>query len=291
MDPALLREREKFLKANSRNIGVPKIPSVTPSISKPSSSKPKKKQPKSDDPLKHMKSLPNMEYNDRASEFTNQNSSLFGMMAKIVDFMKKKYLEGAPWPLSLRDCLDEMKAAGMSRATEKWLTEKLPENKKLTWDGDGKFCFKPPYKLRSDASIIAQLQKNYRDGKGAILLSELNECFAKAEERMEKLGPACITIPCQVNKRKDKAYFYNDTEVGIDVDDEFKALWRSSNVDALDEKKIDEYLNKHGLSIIKDQGPKRYMHSAPKRKAAKRRGTGKIQNTHMSDILINFEQT
>jgi hypothetical protein len=29
-------------------------------------------------------------------------------MAKIVDFMKKRHLNGQQWPLSLRELLDEM---------------------------------------------------------------------------------------------------------------------------------------------------------------------------------------
>jgi transcription initiation factor TFIIE subunit beta len=134
-----------------------------------------------------------------------------------------------------------------------------------------------------------QLAKNYRDGKGAVLLSELNECIAKADERMTKIGPSVVTIPCQVSKKKDKAYFYNDPDIGITVDEEFIGLWRSSNVENLDEKKIDEYLAKHGLSIIKDQAPKRYTRgeNAQKRKHARR--PGKIQNTHMEGILETYE--
>lgn len=91
-----------------------------------------------------------------------------------------------------------------------------------------------------------------------------------------------------MNKKKDKAYFYNDTDIGLTVEEEFVGLWRSSNVENLDEKKIEEYLSKHGLSIIKDQAPKRLVHTAAgRRKQVKR--PGKIQNTHMAGILETYE--
>jgi transcription initiation factor TFIIE subunit beta len=294
MDPALLRQRELFMKANARNINnAPKFNASAANVASSTDKKPKKKStaPKKEDELRHLKSLPNFDYaSGKVDAMTSANSSLFGMMAKIVDYMKKRHLENQAWPLTLNECLDEMKQT-VAKKTELWLLEKLPQNPKLLFDEHGKFCFKPLYKIKTDQQIIAQLAKNYRDGKGAMLLSDLSECFAKADERMAKLGPSCITIPCQVHKKKDKAYFFNDPDVGITVEDEFIGLWRSSNVENLDEKKIDEYLAKHGLSIIKDQAPKRYVRgdNAQKRKQARR--PGKIQNTHMAGILETYETT
>uniref|UniRef100_A0AC34GY02 Transcription initiation factor IIE subunit beta n=1 Tax=Panagrolaimus sp. ES5 TaxID=591445 RepID=A0AC34GY02_9BILA len=291
MDPKLIQQREDFLKANKRNINnAPKFNTASAANVASTDKKPKKKAAptKSQDELRHMKSLPNFDYSSgKVDLVTSANSSLFGMMAKIVDYMKKRHLENQAWPLTLNECLDEMKQT-VAKKTEQWLIEKLPENPKLLFDEHGKFCFKPMYKLKTDEQIKAQLAKNYRDGKGAILLSDLNECFAKADERMSKVGPSCITIPCQVQKKKDKAYFFNDPDVGITVDDEFVGLWRSSNVENLDEKKIDEYLAKHGLSIIKDQAPKRLIHG-PTHKRKQNKRPGKIQNTHMGDILESYE--
>jgi transcription initiation factor TFIIE subunit beta len=293
MDPKLLQQRAEFLKASTRNINnAPKFNASTANVAASTSSKTKKKAPqqsKTQDELRHMKSLPNFDYSSgKVDAISTVNSSLFGMMAKIVDYMKKRHLENQGWPLTLNECLDEMKQT-VAKKTEQWLIEKLPENPKLQFDEHGKFCFKPMYKLKSDEQIKALLAKHYRDAKGAILLSDLNECFAKADERMSKLGPTCVTIPCQVQKKKDKAYFYNDPDVGITVDDEFVGLWRASNVDHLDEKKIDEYLAKHGLTIIKDQAPKRLIHGPNTHKRKQARRPGKIQNTHMGDILESYE--
>ena len=101
---------------------------------------------------------------------------------------------------------------------------------------------------------------------------------------------AILSCIFQVNKKKDKAYFYNDNSVDMTVEEDFKSLWRTSNVESLDEKKIEEYLNKHGLSILKDQGVKRIIHGPPKRKAQRRRANVKIQNVHMPEgLLQNYE--
>uniref|UniRef100_A0AC34GS47 Transcription initiation factor IIE subunit beta n=1 Tax=Panagrolaimus sp. ES5 TaxID=591445 RepID=A0AC34GS47_9BILA len=292
MDSKLKQQREEFLKANKRNINnAPKFDASSTAANVVASSakkKPKKKTTltKFQDKLRYMKTLPNFDSEQQISLATS--SSLFGMMAKIVDYMKKRHLENQGWPLTLKECFDEMKQT-IPKKTEQWLMEKLPENPKLIFDEKGKFCFKPIYKIKTDEQIKALLEKNYREGKGAILLSNLNECFAKADERMSKLGPFCIAIPCIAEKKKDIAYFYNDPDIGITVDDGFLSLWRISSVENLDEKKIEEYLAKYGLTIIKDQAPKRIVHGPNTRKRKHTQRLGKIQNTHMGDILENYE--
>jgi transcription initiation factor TFIIE subunit beta len=158
MDPALLRQREQFLKANARNINnAPKFNASAANVTSTSERKPKKKStaPKSQDELRHLKSLPNFDYaSGKVDAVSSANSSLFGMMAKIVDYMKKRHLENQAWPLTLNECLDEMKQT-VAKKTEQWLLEKLPENPKLLFDDQGKFCFKPQYKIKTDQQIIA----------------------------------------------------------------------------------------------------------------------------------------
>lgn len=92
-----------------------------------------------------------------------------------------------------------------------------------------------------------------------------------------------------MNKRKDKAFFYNDPEVDMKIDEEFVKLWRGVNVDHLDEKKVEEYLQKHGISTVKDLAPHR-VNGVPKRKQAKRRANTKVQNTHMEGVLEEYDQ-
>jgi hypothetical protein len=91
----------------------------------------------------------------------------------------------------------------------------------------------------------------------------------------------------QVNKRKDHAYFFNDPETDYKIDSDFVSLWRLVAVDHIDENKISEYLQKHGISNVKDLAPHRPT-GVPKRKAGKRRANTKVQNVHMGDILEEY---
>lgn len=49
---------------------------------------------------------------------------------------------------------------------------------------------------------------------------------------------------------KKKVLFYNDRSADLQVDEEFQKLWRSVAVDAMDDAKIDEYLEKQGKRIM-----------------------------------------
>lgn len=69
---------------------------------------------------------------------------------------------------------------------------------------------------------------------------------------------------------------------------EFKNLWRNASVDHLDEKKIEEYLQKHGIDVMKDFGPKKVIVAPPKRKLPRRRANQKVHNEHLTDILEDY---
>lgn len=70
---------------------------------------------------------------------------------------------------------------------------------------------------------------------------------------------------------------------------EFKGLWRNASVDHLDEKKIEEYLQKHGIDTMRDLAPKRKIVGPPKRKAMKRRANQKVHNEHLSNVLEDYD--
>jgi len=70
----------------------------------------------------------------------------------------------------------------------------------------------------------------------------------------------------------------------------FKALWRSVAIEHLDEKKIDEYLHKHGIESMKDLPAQRGLGAAqvPKRKVRKR--PTMVHNEHLkqSGLLVDY---
>lgn len=109
-----------------------------------------------------------------------------------------------------------------------------------------------------------------------------------------------IIVNTQVNKRKDRVFFFNDPETDHDVDEggeppkalsaDFKALWRNVSVDHLDERKIEEYLQKHGIDAMKDLAPRKMAFGPPKRKAPKRKLNQKVHNEHLTDLLQDYEE-
>ncbi|RCN43698.1 hypothetical protein ANCCAN_10342 [Ancylostoma caninum] len=70
---------------------------------------------------------------------------------------------------------------------------------------------------------------------------------------------------------------------------EFKQIYRKVSVDHLDEKKIEEYLQKHGIDAMKDLAPKKIGVGQLKRKAPKRRQNHKVQNQHLEGVLEDYE--
>lgn len=74
------------------------------------------------------------------------------------------------------------------------------------------------------------------------------------------------------------------------VDDEFQKLWRSVTVDAMDDAKIDEYLEKQGIRSMQDHGPKKPL--IPKRKKGgqkKRQFKKPRDNEHLAHVLETYE--
>lgn len=76
----------------------------------------------------------------------------------------------------------------------------------------------------------------------------------------------------------------------LQVDEEFRKLWRTIAVDALDDAKIDEYLKKQGIRTMQDQGVRK---TEPKRKkpTAKRRAFKRPRdNEHLADVLETYDE-
>lgn len=74
------------------------------------------------------------------------------------------------------------------------------------------------------------------------------------------------------------------------IDEEFQKFWRAVTVDAMDDAKIDEYLEKQGIRSMQDHGLKKPV--LPKRKKAsnkKRQFKKPRDNEHLADVLETYE--
>ncbi|VDM95413.1 unnamed protein product [Thelazia callipaeda] len=288
MDPALLKQQVAFKARAAQSLEM--IQNNTASTSHTTydaEASRKRKRKVYSDPQLVAKSL--ADFNSKnAMTASASNAANFGTMAKIVDYMKKRHLSSQQWSLSLKELLEELQIYDIGKKSEAWLQESLPMNPRLSVDENGKFIFKPPYKVKGKNSLLALLKKYHIEGKGGILLSDLNECIPSAEKHIEALGNVVIDVQTVINKRKDHVYFYNDVDTDYEVDEKFRSLWRNASVDHLDEKKIEEYLQKHGIDVMKDLAPTKLFYVAPKRKVGRRRVNQKVHNEHLTNILEDY---
>ncbi|KAF5281801.1 hypothetical protein FQA39_LY05015 [Lamprigera yunnana] len=279
MDPALLRERELFKKRAL----------TTPSVEK------KKSEPIRDDkrkPKATSNTAPKLDINTYKTA-TGSSQYRFGVLAKIVKYMRTRHQEGDQHPLTLEEILDETNQLDVGNKVKLWLqSEALQSNPKVEVTLDGKFIFKAMYKLKDRKSLLKLLKQQDLKGLGGILLDDVQESLPHAEKALKTLQNQNEIIFVVRPTDKKKILFYNDRTASLPVDEEFQKLWRSVAVDAMDDAKIDEYLEKQGIRSMQDHGLKKPV--APKRKkAAQRKKQFKKprDNEHLADVLENYEDT
>ncbi|XP_015911962.1 general transcription factor IIE subunit 2 [Parasteatoda tepidariorum] len=273
MDPALLREREAFKK---RALSNPVVENKKKDTGDPP---PKKKQKSAPQPRQQK------DFNYKTYGGSSQNN--FGILAKIVKHMKTRHLSGDTYPLSLEEILDETNQLDIGIRQKNWLmNEALQNNPKLQVNAEGKYLFKPPYNIKDKRGLLKLLDKHDQRGLGGISLDDIEESIPNVEKALKSLGDNIIQITQPMNKKK--VLFYNDKSTQFTVDEEFQKLWRSVAVDGLDDEKIEEYLQKQGITSMQDMGVKKVTPVQKRKKQSNRNRNFKKLNQHMSDILEDY---
>lgn len=282
MDPALLKERELFKKRALSN----------PTIEK------KKSDPKVDtsrDEKKKSKSIistvPKLDINSYKTS-TGSSQYRFGVLAKIVKHMRTRHQEGDMHPLTIEEILDETNQLDVGSKVKLWLqTEALVNNPKIDVTLDGKFHFKAMYKLKDRKSLLKLLRQQDLKGLGGILLEDVQESLPHCEKALKTLQNQNEIIYVIRPMDKKKILFYNDRTATLPIDEEFQKLWRSVAVDAMDDAKIDEYLEKQGIRSMQDHGPKKVMAPQKRKKVGQRKKQFKKprDNEHLADVLETYE--
>ncbi|KAI1307239.1 General transcription factor IIE subunit 2 [Halotydeus destructor] len=280
MDPALMREREAFKK---RALANPVLESRKNKRAD-DDSPPKKKAKKESAPSKPREQPAKDPFAYKSMSGSSQHN--FSVLAKIVKHMKTQHLAGDSEPRALEELLDETNQLDIGPRQRHWLdNEALKNNPKVDVTDDGKYLFKATFKLKDRKGLLRLLDKYDRESKGGIPLEDIQESLPNAEKAMKILGDSIITISRPMDKKK--ILFYNDKSVQLTVDEEFQKLWRSVAVDGIDEQKIEEYLQKQGISSMQDLGVKK--NNVVKRKKASRKGKNfKKLNDHVADMLEDY---
>lgn len=280
MDPALLRDRELFKK---RALS-------TPAVEKRSSasSESKKKKAKLDiggtSSSKQSSDGSNGSFNLKS--LSGSSNYKFGVLAKIVNYMKTRHQRGDTHPLTLEEILDETQHLDIGMKQKQWLmSEALVNNPKIDIV-DGKYAFKPKYNLKDKKALLRLLDKHDQRGLGGILLDDIEEGLPNSQKAIKALGDQIIFV---TRPDKKKILFYNDKSCQFTVDEEFQKLWRSVPVDSMDEEKIEDYLKRQGISSMQDSGPKKIIPVQKRKKAnSQKKRRFKTHNDHLAGVLKDY---
>ncbi|XP_032873110.1 transcription initiation factor IIE subunit beta [Amblyraja radiata] len=280
MDPALLKERELFKK---RALSTPAVEKRKPPSSSSSGSRKKKLRPDQGGASK-----PNSENGSFSyRSLPGSTGYKFGVLAKIVNYMKTRHQRGDTYPLTLEEILDETKLLDIGMRQKQWLmSEALLSNPKIDAT-DGKYAFKPKYNLRDKKALLRLLDKHDQRGLGGILLEDIEEGLPNAQKAIKVLGDQIVFV---TRPDKKKILFYNDKSCQFTMDEEFQKLWRSIPVDSMDEEKIEEYLKRQGISSMQETGPKKLSIQKRKKSASQRKRKFKAHNNHMAGILEDYSE-
>lgn len=282
MDPALLKDRELFKKRALTTPAVEKRPA--PSSSDSSKKKKSKLDPGVTPGAKQSSDPSNGSFNLKA--LSGSSGYRFGVLAKIVNYMKTRHQRGDVHPLSLEEILDETQHLDIGIKQKQWLmSEALVNNPKID-TVEGKYVFKPKYNLKDKKALLRLLDKHDQRGLGGILLDDIEEGLPNAQKAIKALGDQIVFV---TRPDKKKILFYNDKNCQFTVDEEFQKLWRSIPVDSLDEEKIEDYLKRQGISSMQESGPKRVL-AVPKRKkpGSNKNRKFKTHNDHLAGVLKDY---
>ncbi|GAV04187.1 hypothetical protein RvY_14501 [Ramazzottius varieornatus] len=282
MDPSLLREKEAFKK---RALALPAVEKrkVQPSASTPSfsDSASLSKKPRPSKPTDYAKTVLDYKTGSVASGVA------LVVLAKLVKHMRSRHLSGEDFGLTLDEMLEETKQYEVTPRIKSWLlSEALPKNPKITDIGGGKFIYKPSFDIKDKKGLLRLLEQRHVQGTGGVFMDEIEESLPHAQKVLEELK--ANVIQTKGERGRGQVVFFKDPTVAIEMSDDIIKLWRSQPVEGLDDKKISEYLSKHGFSFIKNE-----QKLAPVGKKRGKRGPrgGKFvpkHNEHVADILEDY---
>lgn len=154
--------------------------------------------------------------------------------------MKEKHLLGDDHPISIEEILDETNQLDIGGSTKtvnirrnnstgslvfvhliiffyfQWLhTEALPNNPKIETSMDGRYLFKPTFKIKDGKNLLKLLKQHDLKGLGGVLLDDVQESLPHCEKVLKHRASDIIYITRPIDKKK--ILFYNDRTANFGV--------------------------------------------------------------------------
>lgn len=286
MDKELLRQREAFKKRALAQPTVEKRKLKTKDDSNEQASKKHKSSKQKE--LKTSSSSSSFDYKTSAGS----SQYKFGILANIVKFMKTRHQNGDTYPLDLDEVLDETNQLDIGNKNRHWLaTEALQNNPKIKIvheDGVEKFLFKPKYDIPNRKALLNLLKRHDLHGDGGVLLEDVEESCPNCQKALKVLGDNVLYITRPNDKKQ--ILFYNDKYCQFTIDEEFQKLWRGVSVEGQDERKIEEYLDKQGITSMQDVGLKKVTPVQKRRGGGNKKKNFKKLNEHLDGVLEDYSE-
>jgi len=220
------------------------------------------------------------------------------LFPRIVLHLKQRFQRDREenYPISLEEIIDEINPSDHVPQKIRSIldTQMLPANPKLETiieDGVRKFKYKPLYNVSDRKGIINLIRETQTKGLGGIPMENIQESLTTAEfDRIFKKPSEDIVILS--GKGKQKILYYNDksSPENIQVELDITKMWNNVSVDGLDETKIAEYLERQGLSSMKDPNAAMAASIQPvKRKQSTKGRQIKKHNEHLGNVLNEYD--
>ena len=217
------------------------------------------------------------------------NKHKFALLAEIVKHMKSRHQKGDTHALTLEEILEECKLEGKISSMHKaWLqNEALENNPKIQVIKEGisevKYAFKPKYNIKDKKSLLRLLDRHDQRGLGGIMRDDIEEGLPHANKCIKNLKNKILFV---TRPDKKQIAFYNDRSCDIVIDEEFQKLWRAVTVDSIDDNKIEEYLNNHGIASMQETVKKPV--ALKRKKGSRKRRKFNAHNDHLGDMLKDY---
>ncbi|XP_063191258.1 transcription initiation factor IIE subunit beta isoform X2 [Chroicocephalus ridibundus] len=191
MDPSLLRERELFKK---RALSTPAVEKRPAPSSDSSSSKKKKAKVEQGGSSSSKQNTDHSNGSFNLKALSGGSGYKFGVLAKIVNYMKTRHQRGDTHPLTLEEILDETQHLDIGLKQKQWLmSEALVNNPKIEVV-DGKYAFKPKYNLKDKKALLRLLDKHDQRGLGGILLEDIEEGLPNAQKAIKGTRSSLLIV-------------------------------------------------------------------------------------------------
>ena len=281
MDPSLIQQHKAF---KNRSLA---LPVVEKSSKKNGSST---AQPKSNRIIPSA-NMPSSSSSSSLYSKPQANKHKFALLAEIVKHMKSRHQKGDTHALTLDEMLEECKLEGrVSSMHKNWLqNEALENNPKIQVVKEGpiqevKYAFKPKYNIKDKKALLKLLDRHDQRGLGGIMRDDIEEGLPNASKCIKNLRNKILFV---TRPDKKQVAFYNDRSCDIVIDEEFQKLWRQVAVDSVDDNKIEEYLNNHGITSMQETAKKPVQQ---KRRKVSRKRRFNAHNDHLGDMLKDYSE-